>query len=246
MKNLNKRLLNEFTIQNIAGKSDYIEFSNLSSGAIDLKPGRYAIVPFTHDAINKSCHIIVNFHYLDGQIEVEGAENNDNNQRHASLMGGTGNGKTDDEEININKLMSQNEKFITNVEKEINEQLKVEAKKKLEYDSLITPPMLIKYEDWEYGQDIDEISILTMYQEIGSIAKYVTQMKSDVNNMKNAMNELQNNSSLLKNHNNVNVTEDDNASNASSLTNNKRNGSNKRPAKVPLKNRMGVLMASKR
>jgi len=66
-----KKRLTVFNSKKIKGGSDYNCFMNVSGSAIDLTPGRYAVIPYTHTKLSVSTEYALCFSYNKSAVECE-------------------------------------------------------------------------------------------------------------------------------------------------------------------------------
>ena len=66
-----KKRLTVFDSRKIRGGSDYNCFMNVAGTAIDLKPGRYAAIPYTHTKLSESLEYVLCFSYNKAIVECE-------------------------------------------------------------------------------------------------------------------------------------------------------------------------------
>lgn len=56
----------------VVAASHNVEYSNVvSGGVIQLRPGRYAVVPYTHEPLDRSMSYVLHAQYLLGQVDFE-------------------------------------------------------------------------------------------------------------------------------------------------------------------------------
>jgi hypothetical protein len=63
--------LTDFQLKKIAYTSDFVSFSNTSSAVLTLFPGRYAVIPFTHCALDRMADYVLHSQYLSNHVEWE-------------------------------------------------------------------------------------------------------------------------------------------------------------------------------
>jgi hypothetical protein len=63
--------LTDFQLKKISYTSDYVTFSNTSSAVLTLFPGRYAVIPFTHCALDRMADYVLHSQYLNSHVEWE-------------------------------------------------------------------------------------------------------------------------------------------------------------------------------
>ena len=63
--------MTEFKLKKIVGTSQGVQFSHLNCAAFDLQPGRYAIVPYTHTALDAAMEYMLHVNYTTNHVEFE-------------------------------------------------------------------------------------------------------------------------------------------------------------------------------
>lgn len=66
-----KMRVTNFKLKKIAGASERIDYSNVASNVFELRPGRYAIVPFTHVAQDRIMEYTISCNFFEGCVEFE-------------------------------------------------------------------------------------------------------------------------------------------------------------------------------
>ena len=64
--------ISNYRHRKVVATSKNVEYSNVvSGGTINLRPGRYAIIPYTHEVLDRSMSYVLHAQYLLGQIDFE-------------------------------------------------------------------------------------------------------------------------------------------------------------------------------
>ena len=66
-----KMRVTNFKLKKLAGGCDRLEWSNSCSGPVRLRPGRYAIIPYTDIALDDPMEYKLVVSYKDGAVDFE-------------------------------------------------------------------------------------------------------------------------------------------------------------------------------
>ena len=66
-----KHRLTEFKLKKIVAGSENMVFSNVTNNIVSLRPGRYAIIPYTHTMLSRAVEYVLHCSYLSHQVEFE-------------------------------------------------------------------------------------------------------------------------------------------------------------------------------
>ena len=55
----------------VVASSEFVEYSHVSSNLITLRPGRYAIIPYTNEPLDRTAGYMLHAQYITGQVEFE-------------------------------------------------------------------------------------------------------------------------------------------------------------------------------
>jgi hypothetical protein len=61
----------EFRLKKIVGQSAGLQFLPVVGNIFNLKPGRYAIIPYTHIPLDKGMDYLLQCQYIEGQLDFE-------------------------------------------------------------------------------------------------------------------------------------------------------------------------------
>lgn len=179
---------NKLNLESIVGRSNYVEFSNVCSGhLLNLKPGKYCVIPYTDIPVDININFVLQVQYTEGNIEFDiNQVAYDNGMRKLRKSSASEDGDEDDdiesddneEKDNFFVLSSTTSKQVVSTS---------EYRQKLMTNNIFTPPEQHYVQDWEYDENIEEKGVLSYYDEISCIAKYVINMKKDLDNIKKSI-----------------------------------------------------------
>ena len=144
-----------FKMKKIAGTSFGINHSNVTTNYIHLLPGRYAIVPFTHEIMQYSTEYILYTQFSKGAVEFE---IND-------IL----------KERPIDTVLSEDEDA-----EEAGRDDKI-IKKSSEHAFAI--PEECPDEPWMWKEDFEEQGILSIYEQVGDLAKQLRRLRAEMKRM---------------------------------------------------------------
>jgi len=169
--------ITEFKLKKISGGSDKTDFSNVASTAIIFpRPGRFVIVPFTSQKLTQAKDYILHCTFGDGCIEFEV-----NDVIAERLMDQV---VSDDDE--------DDDDFEEEVDDDDDEQDDQEVFKSLKpsrYDK-VPPPKIYLRPSWMYSESTEERGIVSVYDEVGDLCKYMDSIRKEIRNIRISMIEL--------------------------------------------------------
>lgn len=167
VRHRDKRDRANIDLSDIIASSDCIECSNTSSGAVYLEPGRYDMIPFTYNPVEREVEFVLHFHYIDGALELD---TNTDNLNH--VLGSAEAELSDEEEVSekIDRSLETNNVSV---------------------DSGLNLPLFEPIEEWEYLGIHGDGGVLSLYSEIGAMAKMLSTLEVDMSHMKRVMEKVQ-------------------------------------------------------
>lgn len=188
-----KNRVTEFKLKKIVAKSQGMQFSNVNSATIRLRPGRYAIVPYTHVPLDRSMDYILHFNAQMNHIEFEVED------VIAQRLIDDAPSDEEEDEVDDNDLIHYNaeteemsimsyEKYQEEDEEDTsaladNSNLSMKAREV----RLVAPPSLVTVQTGEYYEDMEELGIVTVFHEVGEIMKYLRNLKGEVHKLRKAI-----------------------------------------------------------
>jgi hypothetical protein len=207
---LNLRV-HEFHLNKIAYTPAHVSFNVANQHHVELFPGRYAIVPYTHSKLDRLMDYALHVQYFGHQIEweiedpiVQRLQDNKyqiseeleeirNQQENSKVelpedndLLHVVNEETDD--VTILSFEKVPNTDFNQEDQEEEEEDEGENKGEVEDKVLASKvpqgipslPKMLKFQPWEYTEDIDEFSMITMYGEVGNMMKYLRNMKDEI------------------------------------------------------------------
>jgi hypothetical protein len=192
-----KMRVTSFKLRKIVAGSDAVEFSSSCSGLVALGPGRYAVVPYVHTPLWMTHEYVLTCVHRSDQVELEVqdllaekrldevlSEDGDtaatanysaNNSTSANKANNVKNnaGKFYDDELD------ELEEIVNG--QPVGRQVRQDELKRWHIPSLQT------VRSWEYTEDIDELAVASLFDEVGSLAKYVRSLKSEVQKLNHTL-----------------------------------------------------------
>ena len=197
----NKHRLTEFKLKKIVAVCEGVVFSNVASLIIELLPGRYAIIPYTHSILQKSMDYVLHCNYITGQIDMEiedvlvqrlvddvesdededaadyEEEPDDNDLLYLH-------GKSDDVSImSYERIKVTDSDADDDQEQDEDDDDNGESSSNLRRAAVrakIAPPKLLHYKQWEYAEDTEELGVKQVFDEVGEVMKYVTRLRQEI------------------------------------------------------------------
>ena len=194
-----KHRVTEFKLKKIVSKSQGLQFSNIVSGTVRLRPGRYAVVPYTHTPLDRSMEYMLHFNFNSKHIEFE--VDDVIAQRLVDDLP-----SDDEDEIDDNDLIHLHPE---------SEEISLMSYERLEDDrddedgdddndgfnseekggygdsmrarevKLIPPPAVVLFDPAEYYEETEELGVVSIFHEVGDLMKYLATLKAEVMNLKN-------------------------------------------------------------
>jgi len=186
-----KHRVTDFKLKKVVSKSQGLQFSNINSAAVRLRPGRYAIVPYTHIPLDRAMEYVLHFNYLVNHVEFEVED------VVAQRLMDDAPSDDEDDEVDDNDLLRVNaeteevsvmtyEKLTESYNEDNYEgdETMTEAEggdsMKAREVRLIAPPSIILTDPAEYLEDTEELGIVSIFHEVGDIMKYLSKLKGEV------------------------------------------------------------------
>ena len=169
-----KHRLTTFKLRKLVYSSESMEFSNVISNTIDLKPGRYVVIPYTSFPVTKATDYILEMKYPTGAIEFEVED----------LL--------KERLIDEEPSGDDTEESDSDDSDEDNEDFKAEraARRKEREDKLLEAaafgpepvkiPNALSVHDWEWKEDTEEFGIKSVYEEVSDLAKQMASMRASI------------------------------------------------------------------
>lgn len=188
-----KHRVTEFKLKKIVSKSQGLQFSNIVSGTVRLRPGRYAVVPYTHVPLDRSMEYMLHFNFNSKHIEFE-VEDVIAQRLVDDLP------SDDEDEIDDNDLIHlhpESEEIslmsYERLEEEDDDDDGFNSEEKGDRgDStrarevkLIPPPAVVLFDPAEYYEETEELGVVSIFHEVGDLMKYLATLKAEVMNLKN-------------------------------------------------------------
>jgi hypothetical protein len=189
-----KHRVTEFKLKKIVSKSQGLQFSNAVSGTVRLRPGRYAVVPYTHAPLDRAMEYLLHFNFNSKHIEFE-VEDVIAQRLMDDLP------SDDEDEIDDNDLIHLHPE---------SEEISIMSYERIEEDDdfddgdlnseekgdrgdstrarevkLIPPPAVVLFDREEYYEETEELGVVSIFHEVGDLMKYLTTLKAEVMNLKN-------------------------------------------------------------
>ena len=149
-----KMRVTTFKLKKIVASSFGILHSNVVSTHVRLLPGRYAIVPFTHQILPFNMDYAISCQFLKGTIEFE--INDIIKERPIDTV------PSDDEDDN-------------------------ETTQKPKAEPVFSVPEEAPSVVWEWKEDSEEMGILSVYEQVGDLARQLRRLRNEVAAMTKAV-----------------------------------------------------------
>ena len=157
----------DFKLRKVQGGSDDVDFSNLASACVKLRPGRYAVIPFTHEVLGKAQDYILHASFNSAQVEWEVNDLIAERPKDDDISDDESGADDDDEEEEDEE--DQSPEAVR--EREAAQEARRLAKRKARYDALEhKPPQLVLVPAWEYAEDSENMATISVFDEVGSFA----------------------------------------------------------------------------
>lgn len=193
----NKHRLTEFKLKKIVAVCEGVAFSNIASLIVDLLPGRYAIIPYTHSILQRAMDYVLQCNYISGQIDMEiedvlaqrlmdDVESEDDNDNAADYEE-----EPDDNDLlylhgksgEVSIMSYERVKVTDNDEDDEDNEDEISNSPHLRRAAVkakIAPPKLLNYKQWEYFEDTEELGVKQVFGEVGEVMKYVTTLRQEI------------------------------------------------------------------
>ncbi len=188
-----KHRVTEFKLRKVVHSSDGVQFSNIVSNVVNLRPGRYAIVPFTHVELSRSLDYVLHAQYLSSQVDFEvedviaqrlsdpepsedGAEGEDDQDDNDLLRVGPG----EDDQVSVMSFERVRVAEDEDVDEEDDAPGPLLSEK-------VPPPRLKIFKQWEYSEDTEELGVAQVFAEVGDLMKYMKALRGEVRKLHGTM-----------------------------------------------------------
>ena len=175
-----KMRLTEYKLRKISGGSDDISYSNAASATVQLRPGRYAIIPFTDKVVASAQEYILYCSFCATQVEFEVSDLMiEKPQDHDLSDDDSGVGDADQEEEEREREDEEEAEGIDRSPEAFAEREKARhsrrlAKLKERFESLeVKPPPLATLFDWEFIEDSENMATISVFDEVSSFVRAV-------------------------------------------------------------------------
>jgi hypothetical protein len=194
-----KHRLTEFRLKKMAGTCEAVLFSHSTSNFFTLFPGRYAIIPYTHAALDRAMDYAIHVHYLSNQVEFE---IEDPISQRLEDKEPSEEGEVYDEEPDDNDLLRphQDDDDVSIMSYEVEEEKGQEDEDDIEDDDednkqiaipkMIPLPRVLLYKHWEYAEDVEELSMVHLYGEVGDMVLYLRTLKEEIRKLNGTIKSL--------------------------------------------------------
>jgi len=187
-------------LKKIVAVCEGVVFSSIASLIVELLPGRYAIIPYTHCILHKAMDYVLHCNYIAGQIDIEiedvltqrlmddvesdededaadyEEEPDDNDLLYVH-------GKSDDVSIMSYERVKVADSDADDYQKQDEDEGDDEESSNLRRVAIrakIAPPKLLHYKQWEYAEDTEELGVKQVFFEVGEVMKYVTRLRQEI------------------------------------------------------------------
>lgn len=96
---------------------------------------------------------------------------------------------------------------------------------------VIDPPSFLILQPWEYTEDLEELSVIGMYDEIGDLAKYVSALRGEIKRIQNVIKDVAENGFVIKKEEKKEEKKSKKSSKKGGHSSSKRHGSPGKPHK---------------
>lgn len=156
----------DFKLRKIRGGSDDICYSNIASACVVLRPGRYAIIPFTDQVVGSAQDYVLYCNFNANQVEfefndllVEKPMDND-----------ISDDESGDEEEEEDEDDDEDKSPDAVAAREEARELKRRTRLKAKFDALeYKPPELAVVPDWEFVEDSENMATISVFDEVCAI-----------------------------------------------------------------------------
>lgn len=174
----------DFKLRKIAYTSQKLVFAHANNQYLELFPGRYALIPYTHMKLDRLQDYAVHFQYFAGQLEFE---IDDPIVQRLQDREASDDGIDDEDFPEDNDLLR-----VTNVQTDDVSIMSFErapaaaagdeegSKVAEPLPAMVPLPRLQRWLAWEYREDVSEVALNAMYGEVGSMMKYLRSLKGEI------------------------------------------------------------------
>jgi hypothetical protein len=155
-----KMRVTTFKLKKLAGGCEAMEWSNSCSGSVRLRPGRYALIPYTDIAMDEPTEYKLVCSYKEGAVDFEIKD---------ILV-----------ERPIDEVLSESEgeeEDLDNDEEEEDE--RSDAGMSLNMDGVLAPGEF-RVPDWEWTEDTENMGLVGLYNEVGVVARDLSAMRIEM------------------------------------------------------------------
>ena len=169
-----KMRLTEYKLRKIVGCSDDIDSSNVVGATVQLRPGRYAIIPFTDKVVASAQDYILYCSFCDTQVEFELTDLLAEKPMDADISDDdSGIADQDAEEDAEQEEEFEQEEDRSSEARERWEKSRQSvrlAKLKARYDALeCKPTQLSLVPDWEFVEDSENMATVSVFDEVRTL-----------------------------------------------------------------------------
>ncbi len=197
-----KLRLTEFRLKKIAYVSDFVAFSNCVTAVVDVFPGRYAIIPYTHMPLDRITEYTLHCQYFSNHVdfEIEDAIAQRLHDKDGSLCGDDDNDEPDDNDLlrphehddDVSILSYEKVKQMGNVDDDLDVDEEDRQKNVSGQQHVVALPKLMKYSSWEYTEAMEELGLQCMYREVDDMMTYLKTLKREVDRLNSSLREVTN------------------------------------------------------
>jgi hypothetical protein len=175
-----KMRVTDFKLEKISACCEALERSNECSGRVSLKPGRYVIVPYTFVPVDAAKEYSLSVHYKQGAVDFEV-----NDLLAERPVDDTLSENSDDDD-------EDDDDYDDDDERPKHKQIVIVKKSSYSVAELQKYPIpsLTAVQSWEYTEDIEETGIISVFEELGNVAKYVNSLRREVRSLTQSMDRM--------------------------------------------------------
>ena len=199
----------EYRLKKTITTSDSVIFANATSLTIDLPPGRFVIIPYTHITLDRAMEYVLHLQYIKGQLELEIDDPilqrlQDREPSEDGILEETANEPEDNdlldvdpetEEVSIlsyEKIPMQLSQSFKDSQKSNNtaaatkgndsedEGTSSQSLHRPVVQHMVPLPKLLRYKPWEYREDLEESSLQYLFEEVGDMMNFLKNIRSEV------------------------------------------------------------------
>ena len=173
----------EFKLRKMIGCSDYLAYSNTTSCSLHLRPGRYAVIPYTNIPVQEHTDYILHFHYKTGAVEFE-VEDVIKQQLSDDVA-------SDDDSDEEEYAEDEEEENMTDEEIEERDRRRALALQKKKFNALeVKPPLPYRPPTWEYQESTEELGVVSIFDEVGDLSKYLNTFRQELRQLERTIEEF--------------------------------------------------------